>query len=199
MRGISGRGSTGKKKKKKSERQRPAELVPLFNHIVEHLHHGHRLLLRKALPLEPLDKLERVKVVVALSACRRVQRPRQNRAWAWSGCAWTTRGTLAVEPSHRHRRRDGAVVLRSRAGQPCGDASCRQSCGPAQPGQQISWQHARSHCTKSVPCLRSASRMMLKVRNVFGHGKGWLAVDWLRWRPRARAEAQLPGTRLLSS
>lgn len=39
---------------------------PLLDDIVEDLHHGNGLLIRKALILQPLDKLERIKVMLAV-------------------------------------------------------------------------------------------------------------------------------------
>lgn len=42
-------------------------LLPLFNNVIEHLHHGCSLLLGETFALEALDKLERVKVMIALS------------------------------------------------------------------------------------------------------------------------------------
>lgn len=41
--------------------------VPLFNNIVQNLHHGHCLLLRETFFLQPLDKAEGVKVVITLA------------------------------------------------------------------------------------------------------------------------------------
>lgn len=51
----------------------PQGKVPLLNDIIENLHHGHRLLLGKALCFKALDKLECVEMMVALTLNRRVK------------------------------------------------------------------------------------------------------------------------------
>ncbi len=46
---------------------------PLFYHVVQHVHHGYRLVLCEPLALQPLDELERVEVVVPTSGRRGVE------------------------------------------------------------------------------------------------------------------------------
>lgn len=50
---------------------------PLLDDIVENLHHRNRLLVRKALILQPLDKLERIEVMLAALPRSRMESPPQ--------------------------------------------------------------------------------------------------------------------------
>jgi hypothetical protein len=48
---------------------------PFLNDIVQHFHHGYRLLLRKSFLLQLLDEAEGVKMVISLARRRSVEGP----------------------------------------------------------------------------------------------------------------------------
>ena len=86
--------------KRERERERERERangganLPFLNYIVENLHHGSRLLLRKAIFLQPVDELERIKVMVSLVPGRSMEG--SSERGALEPCLWRTRYPRAV-------------------------------------------------------------------------------------------------------